>query len=733
MVTIDELRAALERVARQEGTAGDLQLLRQALARGEITAATGERAVVIGGDASDLVIITGTGNVLNIFKGVDAYTLRGALGVSAFSYWSGRPASLEASFFGRERELATLAEAFNHHRVVVVSGGAGTGKSRLAAEYSHQTKGEGFWITVGTTLVQTLVALAPNLGVPLSEGKDAEVAEQVQRRLGQFTQDEQEALLWVVDNVGDLNLVNDLSAAAGFLCLLVTTRDHRRQLLPPSIAFVELQPLDIDPAVALLCSRRQSSSLDPQDPLLKELAEAVGRLPLALEMLAVRLGENWQTPQRIIDQLRQASNPVQMEVFQQAAGASIPRADGVFATISGTLETLSPEVREQISPLGYVANVPIPKELFVALTELDEEELERLMRECSHQSVLSWMDNQVVIHALTAAALQATNDEDALPLETTFSRAWNRLYSISLDNPIALRLEIAHYEQILEYGSKGWGSENTNVLNLSKNLAGGYRALGRYQEAVELDKETLAIMERVLGPEHPDTLRSRNNLAGGYRALGRYQEAVELDKETLAIRERVLGPEHPDTLRSRGSLASGYRDLGRYQEAVELDKETLAIRERVLGLEHPDTLHSRNNLAIGYRDLGRYQEAVKLYEETLAIRERVLGPEHPDTLHSRNNLAIGYRDLGRHQEAVELDKETLAIRERVLGPEHPDTLRSRNNLASGYFKLGRHRDAVQLYGDKPWLVFHSIFHPKGKPRNEKRGWIRGFLGTLFRP
>jgi hypothetical protein len=79
MVTIDELRAALEWVARQEGRAGDLQLFRQALARGEITAATGERAVAIGGDASDLAIITGNGNVVNVFKGMDAYALKGVL------------------------------------------------------------------------------------------------------------------------------------------------------------------------------------------------------------------------------------------------------------------------------------------------------------------------------------------------------------------------------------------------------------------------------------------------------------------------------------------------------------------------------------------------------------------------------------------------------------------------------------------------------------------------------
>jgi tetratricopeptide (TPR) repeat protein len=75
MVTNDELRAALEWVARQEGSDGDLQLLRQALERGEITAATGERAVNIGRDATEVVIATGDGIVVNVFKGVGARTL----------------------------------------------------------------------------------------------------------------------------------------------------------------------------------------------------------------------------------------------------------------------------------------------------------------------------------------------------------------------------------------------------------------------------------------------------------------------------------------------------------------------------------------------------------------------------------------------------------------------------------------------------------------------------------
>jgi tetratricopeptide (TPR) repeat protein len=185
------------------------------------------------------------------------------------------------------------------------------------------------------------------------------------------------------------------------------------------------------------------------------------------------------------------------------------------------------------------------------------------------------VNNQVVIHALTVAALQAANGGDDLPLATTFSRACNRLDSIGQEKPVALRLEMAHYEQILEHGSKGWGPENTGVLTFSNSLALSYSDLGRTAEAVQLNEETLAIQQQVLGVEHPDTFSSCNNLALSYHYLTRHQEAVQLHEETLAIRERVLGPEHPDTLQSRNSLALGYHYLRRHQEAVQLDEETL--------------------------------------------------------------------------------------------------------------------------------------------------------------
>ena len=51
----------------------------------------------------------------------------------------------------------------------------------------------------------------------------------------------------------------------------------------------------------------------------------------------------------------------------------------------------------------------------------------------------------------------------------------------------------------------------------------------------------LAICETALGAEHPDTATGLDNLAGLYRAQGRYGEAEPLYRRALAIRETALG------------------------------------------------------------------------------------------------------------------------------------------------------------------------------------------------
>ena len=71
-----------------------------------------------------------------------------------------------------------------------------------------------------------------------------------------------------------------------------------------------------------------------------------------------------------------------------------------------------------------------------------------------------------------------------------------------------------------------------------------------------MQREVLAVNERVLGAEHPDTLTTANNLALSLSDQGKYDEAEKMERKVLAVERRVLGAEHPSTLVTAGNLAS---------------------------------------------------------------------------------------------------------------------------------------------------------------------------------
>ena len=219
----------------------------------------------------------------------------------------------------------------------------------------------------------------------------------------------------------------------------------------------------------------------------------------------------------------------------------------------------------------------------------------------------------------------------------------------------------------------------------------------RYAEAIPLQLQELAWVERVLGPEHPSTASSLNNLGEIYRFQGRYREAEPLYKRSLGTITKVLGPDHPDTASSLNNLAGLYVSQGAYTKAESLYLRALASWEVAVGLKHQNTAISLNNLAEIYRIQSRYVEAESLYKRSLAIIETVLGKEHPAMATSLNNLALLYDSQSRYVEAETLSKRSLAIREKVLGLEHPDTANSLNNLAEIYRLQGRYVDAEPLF------------------------------------
>ena len=185
----------------------------------------------------------------------------------------------------------------------------------------------------------------------------------------------------------------------------------------------------------------------------------------------------------------------------------------------------------------------------------------------------------------------------------------------------------------------------------------------------------MAIDEKTLGPEHPVIATALNNLAALYRTIGRYAEAEQLYKRTLAIYEKAFGPEHPGVAIALHNLAALYFTTGRYAEAEQLYKRALAIGEKVVGPEHPGVATAVNNLAALYKTTGRYAEAEPLCRRALPIAKSSGNPallfevqsNYSDLLKKQNNpeaaIFFGKQAVnttqGLRANVSKLGKETL--------------------------------------------------------------------------
>jgi CHAT domain-containing protein len=225
---------------------------------------------------------------------------------------------------------------------------------------------------------------------------------------------------------------------------------------------------------------------------------------------------------------------------------------------------------------------------------------------------------------------------------------------------------------------------------------------GRYDEAINLAKEVLAIREKALGPEHPDTATSLNNLAGLYETTGRYAEAEPLYKRSLAIREKVLGSDHPDTALGLNNLAFLYLDSGRLDEGYEIFKKQNSFvglgKYYLLKEDYPHAEKEFNRsllytkkkgephfliadhigLGLSYEGMKDYANAKEHFQEAINVTEsqwKTLSPEAKKNFHTAQ-AGAGFTRIEAYEGLVRVliqekgkgyEKASLTIAESVKG------------------------------------------------------------------
>ncbi len=633
----------------------------------------------------------------------------------------------------------------------VLTGMRGSGKTQLAAAVAARCEEEGWplvaWIHAASRkqIIADLYELALRTGIDAPNSIPLEVI--VRRLMYHLRSADGSNSLFVFDNVENPNDLRDLIPESTGVRTLITTTRH---LDWDDLGWLRLTvgAFDREQSITLLCERTVDTHREAAD----RIADALGDLPVAIAQAAATAKQGGYTLSGYLDRL--SHHPLESSI-SRLEGANYPDAVGITLLMAyeQALEQLRTKHPQQeriavslLDTLSLLAASGVPTHWLLRL-DSDSDAVRDTLSFLKSVAILqeSSDGNKTIIPRLQGHVYRETylNDQKKLGEARTFAASVLSGIDVDrLENVEQRRQETHHLiEQLLSVTSQDYshslfsephvslklaetlqyatslgmsqmaltltdsvtqacdtlGPHHPCILSPRNELARVYRASGRLDKAIALDKQTLEDSTRILGPDHPSTFTSRSTLAGAYRASGRLDEAITLYEQVFTGRSRVLGPDHRSTLTSRDDLAVAYRDAGRLDEAIPLYERIFDDVMRVLGPDDPGILASRLNLADAYRDAGRLDEAITLDKQNLEDSIRILGPHHPRTLASRHNLAGTYREVGRLDEAISLFEQNLDDFTRILGPDHPETLASRHNLAGTYQDAGRLNEAISLF------------------------------------
>jgi CHAT domain-containing protein/lipopolysaccharide biosynthesis regulator YciM len=281
-------------------------------------------------------------------------------------------------------------------------------------------------------------------------------------------------------------------------------------------------------------------------------------------------------------------------------------------------------------------------------------------------------------------------------------------------------------EQSLALREQALGPDNLDVAESAYDLAFVLANKGDYKKAEPLYQRAVAIAEKIVGPENPRLARYLLRFAYVYSYKGDYSHAEELLQRALQMDEKLLGREHPVIATILEQLAALSRTRGDFARAERLFERSLLIAEDSLGPDDVEVARILNSFGSFCREKGDYVKAEPMLQRVLAIYEKTFGVDHPNYASALNNLANLYRDRREYDKAEPLYLRALSIKEKAWGPDHADVARYRDNLASVYFEKREYAKAEPLY-----LSALKTWEKKLGPEHPMVGRVYSNLGRLY--
>ena len=611
-----------------------------------------------------------------------------------------------------------------------VVGMAGVGKTTLAVALAHHPEVEThfkdgvLWAGLGpqSDVMSVLARWAGALKIDV-----AKLIQPEQRVQAIQAVIAKHHLLIVIDDAWDLASAKQLRRCGGDNCrYLLTSRDQTIAREFAGAPQAETIPV-LEPTPANQMLRWLAADAYEKDPKAAQtLVEAVGRLPLALELLGGYLDHSRH--RRIASRRQQAldtlTNPSQrLKLATQRLGAQPDDPEVTLqATIALSLEDLPEETVATYHALGAFAPSPerFTLEAALAVTKGEED----LLFDLADRNLLVMDEEErLALHQVLADVARPQTRQDAViahrdhylervnqdrenwqridDLYGQISWAWIRQrHSKSEDKKpfeFVWSLRIYQERRGLWQDKLAWA---TYCLQLAKdhnwdeeaasmlvNIGFVYSALGDKQQALAFFNQALPL--RIQVGDKRGEATTLNNIGRVYDDLGDKQQALHFYNQALPLQQQVGDKRGEATTLS--NIGAVYDALGDKQQALHFYNQALPLQQQVGDKAGEATTLS--NIGAVYDALGDKQQALAFYNQALPIDQQVGDKAGEAT--TLNNIGAVYDDLGDKQQALAFFNQALPLQQQVGDKAGEATTLS--NIGAVYDALGDKQQALHFF------------------------------------
>lgn len=299
-------------------------------------------------------------------------------------------------------------------------------------------------------------------------------------------------------------------------------------------------------------------------------------------------------------------------------------------------------------------------------------------------------DNEIALEEAERMYAEQTELEGP---ESDESLEANRARAIALSNLGYYGEALAMFGDIHRTRTALFTEDDENTLVIAHDIGGCLRRLGRFQEALDLDRRTLEQRKYVFGPNGIPTLRTRMSIGLGLMALGHLEESQRTLEDCQQRFEATDADASTHTSEIPIFLSVINRRLGNHELALELSDLALAENSQRHRPYARATLHVNSIHMVNLAFANRVDEARELAEDLLGHMDDKFPSRHLFPWASRANAAIVFRVSGDHERAYELDRASRAEIFRLF-PDAQITLAAVEvNLGNDLFALGRLKEA----------------------------------------